>query len=83
MFKQKIYTSKSENFVGQDLPKINLAKKQRTLKKSVSFHGIGLHTGKKISMTIEPAPFDTGYLFKATDAAGKVNEIKASFIVIK
>ena len=83
MLKEKLYTSKLENFIGQNLPKIDLAKKQKTIKKSVSFQGIGLHTGKKVSMTVEPAPFDTGYVFKVTDKSKKINEIDAYYTNVK
>ena len=41
--------------------------KQRTLKKAVSTVGIGLHSGKKVSMTLHPAPANTGIVFKRVD----------------
>lgn len=40
---------------------------QHTLKKCYSFEGKGLHTGKYASMTVKPAPADTGIVFKRTD----------------
>ena len=40
---------------------------QQTLKKSYSFEGKGLHTGKVARMTICPAPADTGIRFRRTD----------------
>lgn len=40
---------------------------QQTLKKSYSFEGKGLHTGKIARMTIKPAPVDTGIRFIRTD----------------
>lgn len=40
---------------------------QQTLKKSYSFEGKGLHTGKIARMTICPAPADTGIRFRRTD----------------
>ena len=40
---------------------------QQTLKKSYSFEGKGLHTGRVAKMTINPAPADTGIRFKRTD----------------
>ena len=42
------------------LPKINFAKKQRTLAESIKFRGIGLHSGKKVEMVIRPATSNTG-----------------------
>ncbi|OFZ25543.1 MAG: UDP-3-O-[3-hydroxymyristoyl] N-acetylglucosamine deacetylase [Bdellovibrionales bacterium RIFOXYB1_FULL_37_110] len=40
---------------------------QRTLSKSTSVTGIGLHTGKKITLTIHPAKADFGIQFKRSD----------------
>ena len=42
---------------------------QQTLGKSYSFEGKGLHTGKTVRMTINPAPADTGILFRRTDVS--------------
>jgi UDP-3-O-[3-hydroxymyristoyl] N-acetylglucosamine deacetylase len=40
---------------------------QRTLRNSIRATGIGLHTGKKIMMTLKPAPPDTGICFRRVD----------------
>jgi UDP-3-O-[3-hydroxymyristoyl] N-acetylglucosamine deacetylase len=40
---------------------------QRTLKKAITFKGIGLHTGRKTKVTLRPAPRDTGIVFVRTD----------------
>ena len=40
---------------------------QQTLKKSYSFEGKGLHTGRSARMTINPAPADSGIIFRRTD----------------
>lgn len=40
---------------------------QRTLKKEVGCFSIGLHTGRKINMTLKPAPADTGIVFIRKD----------------
>ena len=40
---------------------------QKTFKKSIQFEGIGLHSGKKVSMTLNPAKPNTGIFFKRTD----------------
>ncbi|MBA3028094.1 MAG: UDP-3-O-acyl-N-acetylglucosamine deacetylase [Desulfobacteraceae bacterium] len=40
---------------------------QRTLEKSVSFSGIGLHSGRKVHLTLKPAPPNHGIKFKRTD----------------
>ena len=49
---------------------------QRTLKKSYSFKGKGLHTGKPVNMTVSPAAQNTGIVFIRTDIPGRP-EIKA------
>ena len=41
--------------------------KQRTLKNSIRATGVGLHTGKKIFMTLRPAAVDTGIVFRRVD----------------
>jgi len=41
--------------------------KQQTLKKCYSFEGKGLHTGKYATVTLKPAPEDSGIIFKRTD----------------
>ncbi len=40
---------------------------QRTLKNSIRASGVGLHTGKKILMTLRPAAPDTGIVFRRVD----------------
>lgn len=40
---------------------------QQTVRKSYSFEGKGLHTGRVARMTINPAPADTGIRFRRTD----------------
>ncbi|WGL61336.1 UDP-3-O-acyl-N-acetylglucosamine deacetylase [Pigmentibacter sp. JX0631] len=44
---------------------------QRTLRRSVSFSGIGVHSGNLISVEIRPAVANTGVLFQRTDLPGK------------
>lgn len=46
--------------------------KQRTIKKSVSATGIGLHSGKKVSITFKPAGADTGIVYVRTDLTPNV-----------
>ncbi|MDA3978148.1 UDP-3-O-acyl-N-acetylglucosamine deacetylase [Gallibacterium sp. AGMB14963] len=41
--------------------------KQRTLKQSVKVTGIGLHSGKKVTLTLRPAPVNTGVIYCRTD----------------
>ena len=40
---------------------------QLTIRKQVSFTGIGLHSGEPVKMTLSPAAADTGVLFRAAD----------------
>ena len=51
--------------------------KQRTLKNVIRATGVGLHTGKKVYLTLRPAPVDTGVVFRRVDLDPPV-EIKAS-----
>jgi UDP-3-O-[3-hydroxymyristoyl] N-acetylglucosamine deacetylase/3-hydroxyacyl-[acyl-carrier-protein] dehydratase len=44
-----------------------MIKLQRTIKKSVSYSGIGLHTGNRTTITFKPAPVDHGIVFVRTD----------------
>jgi len=44
---------------------------QKTLKKEVSFSGVGLHSGQKIQVTLKPAPIDTGIVFWLEKNTGK------------
>tara|TARA_R110002167_G_scaffold27444_4_gene93296 strand:- start:13305 stop:14219 length:915 start_codon:yes stop_codon:yes gene_type:complete len=41
--------------------------KQRTIKQSVQETGIGLHKGDKVTMTLRPAPANTGIVFRRVD----------------
>jgi UDP-3-O-[3-hydroxymyristoyl] N-acetylglucosamine deacetylase len=40
---------------------------QRTLRRSVSCVGIGLHSGCKVTLSLKPAPMDHGICFRRTD----------------
>ena len=44
--------------------------RQRTLKKQVSATGVGLHNGKKVTLTLKPAAIDTGIVFTRADLPG-------------
>jgi UDP-3-O-[3-hydroxymyristoyl] N-acetylglucosamine deacetylase len=43
---------------------------QRTLKKEIICSSIGLHSGRKVTMRIKPAPADTGIIFVRKDLPG-------------
>lgn len=40
---------------------------QRTIKESISFTGIGLHTGRRVKMTLRPAAVNSGLAFFRSD----------------
>lgn len=42
---------------------------QTTIKKEVSISGVGLHTGKNVTLTFKPASEDHGYVFQRRDLA--------------
>ncbi len=48
---------------------------QHTIKNSVSLSGVGLHSGKQVTISLHPAPVDSGVLFRRTDL-NPVKEIK-------
>jgi len=43
--------------------------KQRTLRKTITTTGVGLHTGARVELALHPAPVDTGIVFRRTDLA--------------
>lgn len=48
-----------------------LRRPQKTLKKQVSFSGVGIHTGKEVTIRFCPAPAHSGIVFQRIDLAGK------------
>ncbi|HEX9568512.1 MAG TPA: UDP-3-O-acyl-N-acetylglucosamine deacetylase [Rhodospirillales bacterium] len=54
---------------------------QRTLKSSVSCVGVGLHSGKPASLTLQPAAIDAGIVFKRTDIGGAAIPAKWNHVV--
>ncbi|MFN3700068.1 MAG: UDP-3-O-acyl-N-acetylglucosamine deacetylase [Alphaproteobacteria bacterium] len=52
---------------------------QTTVKHSVSVRGIGLHTGKPITMTFQPAEAESGIVFVRSDLPTAQGEIPALF----
>jgi UDP-3-O-[3-hydroxymyristoyl] N-acetylglucosamine deacetylase/3-hydroxyacyl-[acyl-carrier-protein] dehydratase len=49
-----------------------MSEKQRTIKTPVSVSGVGLHTGKDVTLTFNPAPENHGIKFKRTDLNNNV-----------
>ncbi|MEC7879890.1 MAG: UDP-3-O-acyl-N-acetylglucosamine deacetylase, partial [Bacteroidota bacterium] len=44
---------------------------QTTIKKAISLTGVGIHTGKEVSLTFKPANANSGYVFKRIDLKDK------------
>jgi UDP-3-O-[3-hydroxymyristoyl] N-acetylglucosamine deacetylase len=75
--KEYIYKSAAkQHFFLNMITTKNNSQKQRTIGKEFSFFGIGLHTGKKIKVTLMPSEPNTGISFLRTDIK-KNNLIKA------
>ncbi len=56
--------------------------KQKTIKKEISLSGVGLHTGKNVTITFKPAPINYGYTFTRIDLEGSpIIEAKADYVV--
>jgi UDP-3-O-[3-hydroxymyristoyl] N-acetylglucosamine deacetylase len=43
---------------------------QRTLRRSITCAGIGLHSGKRVTLSLKPAPADFGIRFRRADLGG-------------
>ena len=54
---------------------------QRTISKSVSVTGVGLHSGKKITLSLKPLPSDNGVCFRRSDLQ-KSNILKADALTV-
>lgn len=55
--------------------------KQHTLAKEITLEGKGLHTGKDVTLTLKPAPVDTGFVFVRVDLEGHpVIEADANYV---
>lgn len=56
--------------------------KQKTIKTEISLTGVGLHTGKEVTMTFKPAPINNGFSFVRVDLEGHpVIEADANYVV--
>ena len=62
------------NFVNKTIIDHNV--QQNTLKRKIHFSGVGVHNGRAVSMSIEPADINTGIVFERTDIKEN-NRIKA------
>ncbi|AXO79156.1 bifunctional UDP-3-O-[3-hydroxymyristoyl] N-acetylglucosamine deacetylase/3-hydroxyacyl-ACP dehydratase [Olleya aquimaris] len=55
--------------------------KQKTIQKEISLTGVGLHTGKEVTLTFKPASENTGFAFKRIDLEGTpVIEADANYV---
>jgi UDP-3-O-[3-hydroxymyristoyl] N-acetylglucosamine deacetylase/3-hydroxyacyl-[acyl-carrier-protein] dehydratase len=56
--------------------------KQKTIANEISLKGVGLHTGKEVTMTLKPAPVNNRFTFVRVDLEGSpVIEADASYVV--
>ncbi len=56
--------------------------KQRTIKTQIHATGVGLHTGRKVNITLRPAAINTGVVFRRVDLNPAV-ELKATWQDVK
>lgn len=47
--------------------------KQRTIKKEIQTTGVGLHTGKKVTLTLKPAGDNVGVIYRRTDLSPAID----------
>jgi UDP-3-O-[3-hydroxymyristoyl] N-acetylglucosamine deacetylase / 3-hydroxyacyl-[acyl-carrier-protein] dehydratase len=56
--------------------------KQKTIQSEITLKGVGLHTGKEVTMTFKPAPINNGFSFVRVDLDGEpVIEADANYVV--
>tara|TARA_R110002049_G_scaffold74325_2_gene191761 strand:- start:1562 stop:2968 length:1407 start_codon:yes stop_codon:yes gene_type:complete len=60
---------------------VNTKTKQKTIQNEVSLTGVGLHTGKNVTLTFKPATANSGLAFKRVDLEGEpVIEADANYV---
>ncbi len=58
-----------------------MSDKQKTLASEYTLNGVGLHTGREVTMTLKPAPVNTGFVFVRTDLEGNPHiEADANYV---
>lgn len=58
-----------------------MSDKQKTLASEYLLNGVGLHTGREVTMKLKPAPANTGFVFVRTDLEGSpVVEADANYV---
>ena len=55
--------------------------KQRTIKSLIKTTGIGLHSGKKVYLTLRPAGINQGIIFRRTDVVSPDIKVSAEAVV--
>ncbi len=56
--------------------------KQTTIRNQISLTGVGLHTGKEVTMVFKPAPANNGFTFVRVDLEGQpIIEADANYVV--
>ncbi|MFM2230218.1 MAG: hypothetical protein RL607_1476 [Bacteroidota bacterium] len=56
--------------------------KQKTIQSEITLTGVGLHTGKEVTMTLKPAPVNNGFTFVRVDLEGcPIIEADANYVV--
>ncbi|SHI83278.1 bifunctional UDP-3-O-[3-hydroxymyristoyl] N-acetylglucosamine deacetylase/3-hydroxyacyl-ACP dehydratase [Flavobacterium terrae] len=56
--------------------------KQKTIKSEITLTGVGLHTGREVTMTFKPAPVNNGFTFVRVDLEGQpIIEADAAYVV--
>lgn len=59
-----------------------MSSKQKTIDKEVILSGVGLHTGREVTLKFKPAPVNYGYNFVRVDLEGSPSiEAKADYVV--
>jgi UDP-3-O-[3-hydroxymyristoyl] N-acetylglucosamine deacetylase len=59
------------------------AQRQKTLDQTMTVAGIGLHSGRPVTMTLGPALADSGILFQRTDIAGAAGMLPARWDLVR
>ena len=52
---------------------------EKTLQNAIPCVGVGVHSGKKVHLTLKPAPIGTGIVFVRTDVTDRDNRIPARY----
>ncbi|HTW29103.1 MAG TPA: UDP-3-O-acyl-N-acetylglucosamine deacetylase [Acetobacteraceae bacterium] len=55
-----------------DLPAVSRTPLQRTIKAAIGCIGTGLHTGRRVSLTLRPAPAGSGIVFRRSDLGQEI-----------